>query len=528
MITAKLKSVFLEVWDLLALALMVLGLFLVAALSLALPSVVCAQDIGVMLDAGWRFYQGQQTHVDYRSPLGPFFSMLFGIPFVILGPDYSSLRLLPVVVAALLGFWALFIVRRIVPQPIAILSAIGIGLFGGGIFHPGFPYQALTFATFYNRVAFGLLSIVVVCCFLPRDTMGSLRKSLTDASAGIAVGLLLFLKANFFVLAAVPIGLSFFLYKRSAAVFACLAAGFVAVFLLMATSIGFRFDLMWQDISMAAAARQGVATQLFFYPARNFLANWDYFALAAVISSGLLVAAWQSSEQRKVILTALAVYWVPILIGFGVTLIQSHGDGRSFPTMLAGGAVACAWLARDRLVRPVVYYTVVTAAALQCIILALPHLGAYGFLISLKSENFPGSFQSEPLRAWRVGPFNSNGEEFVPLLNEGAALVAAHAEASSSLQYIDFANNINLALRMRSPKGAMLWWDNNSTYSAKSFPSVESFGDTDYVLIPTTRPIQPLDTWLGIYGGFVKANYSEVARSENFLLLRKNGASGGG
>jgi hypothetical protein len=523
MITAKFKGVCLEAWDLLALALIVLGLFLVSAFSLPLPSVVCAQDIGVMLDAGWRFYQGQQAHVDYRSPLGPLFSMLFGVPFLLFGPDYSSLRFLPVAVSALVGLWALLIVRKIVPQPVAFVSAVGIGLFAGGIFHPGFAYQALTFATFYNRVAFGLLSIVVVCCFLPRDPMGSLRRNVTDASAGIAAGLLLFLKANFFVLAAVPIGLSFFVYRRSATALACLAAGFAAVFLAMGAGIGFRFDLMWADISMAAIARQGAATQVFFHPARNFLANWDYFALAAVISSVLLVAAWQSVEQRKVILTALAVYWVPTLIGFGVTLMQSHGDGRSFPTLLAGGAVACAWLARDRLIRPVIYYTVVTATALQCIILAVPHLGAYGFLASLKSENFPGSFQYEPLRAWRVGPFNSNGEEFVPLLNEAAALVAANAEPSASLQYIDFANNVNLALRMRSPKGAMLWWDNISTYSARSFPSEQSFQDTEYILIPTTRAIQPLDVWMHIYGDFLKNNFKEVARSANFLLLRRSG-----
>jgi hypothetical protein len=74
----------------------------------------------------------------------------------------------------------------------------------------------------------------------------------------------------------------------------------------------------------------------------------------------------------------------------------------------------------------------------------------------------------------------------------------------------------------------MLWWDNGSTYSTKSFPSQQSFDDTDYVLIPTTRAIQPLDTWFAIYGEFLQANYEEAARSANFLLLRKKSHSAGG
>jgi hypothetical protein len=521
MIAAKIKSVCIEVWDLLALALVVLGLFFVSALSLPLPSVVCAQDIGVMLDAGWRFYQGQQTHVDYRSPLGPLFAMLFGVPFLLFGPDYSALRFLPVAVSALVSLWALLIVRKIVPQPVAFVSAVGIGLFAGGIFHPGFAYQALTFATFYNRVAFGLLSIVTLCCLLPRDEMGGMRQKVTDFSVGLAAGCLLFLKANFFVLAAVPLGLSLLLFKRSVSSYVYLAAGFVGVFLLIGASIGFRFDLMWADLSMAAIAREGVAAKLFFYPTRNFLANWDYFAVAVVISSVLLIAAGQSRELRKAIVVALSVYWVPTLMGFVITLMQSHGDGRSFPTMLAGGAAACAWLGREKAFRPIVSYTVMVGVILQGVILSAPHLGAYGFLSSLKTENFLGSFDFEPLRAWRVGAFNSYGEDFVPLLNEGASLVATNTDSGSSLQYIDFANNINLALHKRSPKGAMLWWDNGSTYSAKSFPSQQSFEDTDYVLIPTTRAIQPLDAWFAIYGEFLQANYEEAARSANFLLLRK-------
>lgn len=508
-------------WDFFALFGFVVLLGLILASSIPLPSIACAQDIGVMLDAGWRYFQGQQCHVDYRSPLGPVFAMLPGIPFSLFGPEYSSLRYLPLFVTSVLGVWVLALTRSVIPKPLSLVTSVAIGLFGGGLFHPGFAYQALTFATFYNRVAFGLLCISAIACLIPRRKLTGRKAFCFDLSLGVALSLLLFLKINFFAFGALLAVASLLVNRRSWKSLGVTGAGFAICSSLIASSFGFRFDLMLSDILMAAAAREGVTYTLFFYPMRNFLANTDYFALAALLSIVLIIEAFQGSEHRKTCLIALLVYWMPALIGFAITLMQSHGDGRCFPTLIVGGLAASAWLATESSVRPLVRNVVAASVFLQAALVIVPHIAAYQFLSQLRKENFEGAFASKALSDWRIGPFNNYGPDFIPLINEGMALVSANAPKSASLQYADFANNFNFGLGLRSPRGSMLWWDNGSTYSAKSHPSIDVFRDTDLILIPTTRPIQPLDTWMSVYARHLNAFYEEAARSPNFVLLRK-------
>ncbi|MFM7375707.1 MAG: hypothetical protein ACKO39_11225, partial [Chthoniobacterales bacterium] len=404
-----LSSTILSKWDIVALAFIFSVLGLVLAAAIPLPSIACAQDIGVMLDAGWRYYQGQQCHVDYRSPLGPVFAMLPGIPFKLFGPEYSSLRFLPLFVTVCIGFWSIALMRNVVPKAVSLVTSLAIGLFSGGLFHPGFAYQALTFATFYNRVAFGLLCIAVIACLIPRSKVAAGRALFVDASLGVALGIVLFLKVNFFVFGAVLAGVSLVFNRRTLRSLGVTAAGFVVVSALIAASFGFRFDLMLADISMAAAAREGVTYSLFFHPLRNFLANADYFALSAILTVVLFFEAVQAPEHRKTCFIALAVFWMPTLLGYGITLMQSHGDGRCFPTLIAGGAAACAWLATDQGVRPLVKNVVAAIVALQAVLVVVPHAAAYQFLTQLRRDSFEGSFTAEALSAWRVGPFNSYG-----------------------------------------------------------------------------------------------------------------------
>ena len=83
---ADLRSAVSLNWDVLLLGAIFLMLAVVSLASLPLPSIVCAQDVGVLLDAGWRYYQGQRCHADYISPLGPLFALLPGIFFKLSGP----------------------------------------------------------------------------------------------------------------------------------------------------------------------------------------------------------------------------------------------------------------------------------------------------------------------------------------------------------------------------------------------------------------------------------------------------------
>lgn len=510
-------------WDVLLLGAFFLILAAVSLASLPLPSIVCAQDVGVLLDAGWRYYQGQRCHVDYISPLGPLFAFLPGIFFKINGPEYASLQLLPVAVTAIISSWIFALTRGTVPKIVALLGSVAVGLFAGGLFHPGFEHRALTFAVFYNRVGYGLLCISFVAACFPRSACSARRRMFLDVSLGAALCLMLFLKINFFAAGCLFALLSLFLCRRTANEWICLFGSAAAVGLIFGFAIGFRFDLMFADLRLALFSREGSTSNLFFYPLRNFQANADYFAVVGLLSVAAALFTFQEPKHRRSVIIALGVLWAAVVVGFGLTLMQSHGDGRCFPTVVVGAMALLAWIGCAEMRKCLTYRILAAGVLVLSLLVIWPHLAAYQFLKSLRVEQLPAAFDGAALSDWKVTPFNTWGEDFVPMINEGMSLISKNAEPSSSLQYIDMANNFSFGLGMRSPKRALLWWDDRSTYSARSHPDTGVFDDTDYLLLPITRPIQPQPVWSQIYGAYVAEHYEEVDRSPNFLLLRRKG-----
>ena len=478
-----------------------------------------------MLDAGWRYFQGQKCHADYMSPLGPLFAILPGLCFKILGPAYESLKVLPISVTVIVTLWMFALMRSAVPKIVAVLGSLAVGLFAGGLFHPGFEYRALTFAVFYNRVGYGLLCVAVVAALLPRTECGQRTRMFRDASLAITLGCLLFLKINFFAAGCLFALCSLFLYRRNSKEWASLTVAAIVVLLAFGFEIGFRFDLMAADLRLALFSREGSTANLFFYPIRNFVANADYFAVVGLMIAAVALAAVQDADGRRYAFISLGVLLVAVAIGFALTLMQSHGDGRCFPTVVSGAIALVAWTSLSKTCSILVYRTLCAGAIAVATLVIWPHLAAYQFLKTLRAEQFSGVFDGAALQGWKVTPFNSWGEDFVPMVNEGMALIREHAGSNASVQYIDMANNFSFGLGMRSPKKSMLWWDDRSTYSLKSHPTTEVFEDTDYILLPIARPIQPQPVWSQIYGPYVMEQYEEAARSPNFLLLRRKNGS---
>lgn len=508
-------------WDILVLASSLAVLTLISFSSLPLPSVVCAQDVGVLLDAGWRHFQGQRCHADYISPLGPLFAFLPGVFFKIFGPQYESLKLLPVTVTAFTAVWTFVLTRGAVPKVIALLGSIAVGLFAGGLFHPGFEYRALTFAVFYNRAAYGLLSIAILAALLPRGGRSAGMKKFLDASLGASLCCLLFLKINFFAAGCLFGFVSLLLFRRSNSEWAALFGSVLISCIFFGAAIGFRFDLMFADLRLALFSREGSTSNLFFYPLRNFQANADYFAIVGLLSVVAVLVAIQEPKQRRSAIVSLGALLSAVAVGFGLTLMQSHGDGRCFPTVVSGAIALLAWMREDGVCRSLTFRILGAGTIGLSLLVIFPHASAYIFLKALRAEQFPGAVSGEALGDWRVSQFNTWGEDFAPLVNEGMVLVKEHAAATASLQYIDMANSFSFGLGMRSPKRSMLWWDDRSTYSAKAHPTTEVFQDTDYLLIPITRPVQPQPVWNQIYGDYVTKHYEEAGKSPNFLLLRR-------
>lgn len=511
--------------------------FAVTIQAIPLPNLACPQDLGVMVDAGYRFYQGLRPHADYHSALGPVLGMVFGVPMVLFGPSYESLRYLPPAISLVTLCWAWLVCRRSLPAWAASLTATTIAGVSGGIYHQGFPPEALTFATFYNRLGFGVLGIVALAALLPRqqDTAGH---RISDASIISGFAILTFLKANYAVFAIPFIVIAVLLHRRPKSEYRILAAIIAVVAAFFLYQIGFRVDRMIGDLMMAATARKQGAAQVFF-PLRNLLANHDLLIVMAFpsVMISILASTWSPGRQWF----HISLIWGPAILGWTLTLMQSHGDGKGVPLVICGLVASYAWLsllfraapwespASGRLADPLTIVQGISAAAIVCcsLLFLVPHAYSYYVWHIVSHNTGPRQFAAPPIRDLYVGGFtNTLGENCISKINEGTDLVRRHASGAQTFQFIGSSNLFTFACGLRSPRNSMLYWDSISTYSQAWYPPTSDLAATEFVLVPKNNFAFNDDTpqWFSVYGYYLAEKYELLEETTVFRLYRRKPA----
>lgn len=514
----------------------------VAAASLPLPNVGFAQDIGTMLDGGWRCYQGLRPHADYHTALGPMFGIIFGLPMLLGGPTYGSLQFLPPAVSALTAVWTWLVCRRSLPGVAAVGTAIAMGSIAGGIFHIGFQPGALSFATFYNRIGFGILGVVSLAALLPRIDEGHVHRRFLDATVVTGLLMLLFLKVSFFIVAGPLVIAASLMHQRNRGDWISIVSVAALGSLWFLFLIGFRLDLMFADLWMAAQARKSSASN-YFFPLRNAIANHDFIGLLMIQSVAWLSLPAKPARRGRLILGQMLLLWGPAVLGWAITLIQSHGDGRGISTALAGLAISTAWLrqwtaaahldtlgtasassadARGGKVDANLLSQVVLLMAAMLFI--LPHAQSYVHWLAVSDQAGPPQFKVAPLRQLYVGSFvNVLGPECVEKMNDAIELLQRHCKPSDSMQYIDENNPYSFACGLRTPRKSNMFWETGSSYSREHHPPPNDFDDTDFILVPKPElkyvPLQTL--WKEIYSYYITTHFRACEETRYFILYKR-------
>jgi hypothetical protein len=419
---------------------------------------------------------------------------------------------------------------------LATFTSIAMGAITGGLYHLGFPPEAITFATIYNRIGFGVLGVVALAAMLPRTKSDARHNRFMDSSVVVGILVLAFLKANFAV-AAVPFALwCAFAYRRTRAdwIFLAAVSGIVTLFFLY--QIGFRIDRMWGDLLLASRVRRE-QVGLVFTPLRNALANYDFFLILAIHAALWLPRYDTADGSWRRSLVALGAIWGSVFIGLGLSVISSHGDGRGISLLLSAATASTAWLSRrayddtptqttydtSRLKRDVA----VATTAIIALFFIVPHAQAYWFWRQISRNPGPPQFPPGPLRSLYVGNItNMLGPDCVVKMNEAIELVSRHSEPQDSLQYAGF-NIYTYACGLRSPMDSVLFWDNASTYSRQYHPPVDDLWDTNLILIPK-RGLSMNDTteeWMSIYGYHLLSRYDACDDTHFFTLYRRREAN---
>lgn len=516
-------------WRVMGVLLVILNCFLLLKMSgwIPLPWFGFAQDLGIMLDAAWRFSQGQMPHRDYISALGPAYTTFVGSFLALGGNTYESFRLLPGVTFLLLSVVCYFVtVVRLHPL-VAFAVSIATGAIAGGTYHLGFSPELLSSAVMFNRLGWAFVIIVAFVCCLPEGDGHRRIRQLRYVVGGFVTGSLLFWKANFFAVALCIFLFGLILPRKRLSDYLALfgGAGFVAA-LLWLSLIDWRLGEMVRDLGYASAARSGefISVTLALMPGKllsNTFALLMVFSLSCIL---LVLRDWRSS---------LVVF---VTAGCAIVLMASNscGDGSGDPLLWAGLVVAVAWLASgfcqsvpDRpglLPHALLAWLVVLCGALAWFI--IPQTISYlaWNAVSQKGVSVAGAYHGPgPLRALLLGPSNTWGEHFVPRLEEGSELVRRHCTQNDSLLYLDYCNPFSFITSTRSPKGTMLWYCRISTISPKGHPAAdEMFRDVDYVMVPN-QPLSADGTSIlvQLYEGYLRAHYRLLEATENFILLRR-------
>jgi len=496
---------------------------------LPLPQLGYLQDLGILVEAGWRFVQGQIPHRDYISPLGPVYALYAGLPQYWFGATYASYTHVQTACGLLISLISYFVLFNRLHWLVALAYSVVVGVVAGGTYHIGGPPELTTFATVYNRHLWALMMAIAPVLFLNASSQfpgGKLLIGLQGAVVGSVLAVLLFYKINFFA-AGVALLVAGSVLNTSpdlSKLWPGVLTGFIAIALVFASLISWRFDQMAQDLMYAAGARQSGWMQDTFYfdPWRIAKANM------VPLLFGVLLSVYASAKWGW---RHLAAVWFVLFLGFGLMATNANGSGFGIPLIVTSLLIAAhkPWTtirAREMSESLLVWGS---AAIVAFSLIVWPQLISWRSWADvsrlIKNSGHPMSAPGTPLQGLYDSSDNMWGSQFWPRLLEGRGLIRKSLGPSDTLLYVDFTNLFNFWAGARSPQGTLLWVDYLSTFGmAKGdHPSPdELFADVDYVMFPK-QPLVPetVNAWLKLYGDKMKDLFFQVDETESFHLMAR-------
>jgi hypothetical protein len=487
-------------------------------------------DVFLVLDGAWRMIQGQRPHIDFYSPLGALPSAVAVFGLAVGGHRFGSIVHGTALVAFVLGAWTLALARfRLSAVPAALATLVVTFLVLGT--HPlGFDVAQTDYAMQYNRYAFAMLAMVWLEAYAP--ARGRRGEHFGGASTGALVGLLLFLKLNFFGLAAVVGGARLLARGGRRPWLAGAAVGFVATCLPWLVYLRFAVGAMLHDFSVVTQARSQTlgVMRVVDVVGDN---GWWVVLLALLVAA---VATCRPAAQRSreallglvleasllTVVDALAVatnwQWLELpVFGMGAIVLLDR----------AGHTLADA----DEAERAALVERFAWAAGIAGI-LAVRVIGrdAWGIATSSLANAF------EPVPPDLIFPLDSLsdyvvttgggpcGTEYAAKVQDGLTLLDGVVDDHTRLFVADFTNPFNFALKLRSPRGDATWWHYGNTYTEKSPLGPEVvLRDVNLALVPR-RCVEDMNTAIAMsrdHVPWLDAHFVPKGQSRYWRLLAR-------
>ena len=540
----------LDGWDWLAARRLTLtffaGLLLMGALVLiAAPhrSHRWAPDVFLFLDGGWRVYNGQRPYADFYTGLGPLTFQLVALGFRVGGATAAGIDYGFGIAAMGLGIWSWWLFRKRMERPAALALAWFVAVLVLAPHALGMRLDILTYASWYNRLGYALLAMVLVEALCAPLTPSARDEWEGGISSGAACLLMLFLKPSFFLIAALMLAASYlFQDLRSLRRTLGLAVGFAVPALAMMAYLRFDVGAIWYDFRTVAAARTNPINNEGFGmgPLTVLKHAYDH----AEEGAGLLLLGWMVTVLPRAQRTLRYLDgWWPLAVAAGALsadLALNTSNGVQFCLPLIGvtavvlASVTYRWWRSAGPSERHEYRWLCGFSLVLAIMLFAPQAlnDAAALMYSARQSKLgpplPSHFQAAPLQRLltRETPKDwdepYDGKYLVDPTNDGAALLASASQPSESVIALTSINPFSFALQRKPAEGG-------SPYLGASFfnpgnmpPEKWMIGGADLVMIPKDQ--NKAAAWLKqVFGDFVERNYALAAESDDWWLYRRKG-----
>lgn len=506
-------------------------------------------DILIFFDVADRVLQGQVPNRDFHAPLGP---LAFLFPALGLWLGGSLGEMMPLATAAfalVLTPLLIYLCASRLPLLYALPSLLFILFLTISPLNISDPVDHTSFAMFYNRFCYAMLSLLFLLALPRKEGVGSAGLDVVAAAALLL--LMFYTKASYALVGAVfVLGLALFPDTRRASAGAVVlsAAGVALVELLWGGTTSY-----FADMAMAAEASGSVRGSLFTL-SRVVLEDFTGVLLFVFV----LAIAFARGARWGILLLCL------YMAGAGVLIVNQNALSSTILTLVPAAFVAALAPARAQ---PAQRARPRLASNLLLLALALPPtllwavtLGYFtakssrppapgpfaeqldgmvvqeGQLVTLK-PGLPAQRAAYGSGAIDLDLFNMvkqiplrqplSQPEYLGTIKDGITLLRNEPRLAGKTLVFDMASPFNAFLGREPPRGADAWHHAGRTFSETTHrPAERLLADIDVVLLP--KAPMDLDTnqlMRRLYGPYLQRNFERVAASDYWLAYRRRPGS---
>jgi len=489
-----------------------------------------AVDTFMLLDGGWRVFNGQMPYRDFYLILGPLEYLFTAAGMVLTGGSPQAIGVSNAAFGLTAGVWGWFLLRRRMPEVPALMVTAWLVLTATCPTSLGSSSNVLSCAMIYNRHGYALLGLVLVECAYASGR----SRFWGGVSSGAGLILLAFLKLNFFgaalllLLATIPVKREEM--PRAWGILAGLG-GTLAVFIVYLRSAIFPFIF---DMRLIFQTRTGQLSLRALVAEIEGSAELVTLAILTIIAAILVSRGelWQRREVRVILLGG-------IVIATGVLLRMTNCEERLYPLATLWAIILIGQLTAS-------YAETNEKVAISAVIL----LSLSGILIEFSADARSIAtllrYQLPSVRSMGVSisgrgmerlkfyeelfdPNGSmkgdNGRFYVSVVNDGLALLEQSSTPRESVLTLAYHNPFSYILRRKPALGGSTWLAvGDNVPKTHLLEASQVFGNADLIMVPHyPNCLQDSDATLReAYRPYLAQHFIFVANSRWWSLYRRN------